>query len=412
MLTESIQNKINELFQDTPDNVGVAYGNKVIGGQQTNERSIVFMVEKKLPINEIPSEEVLPTTINIDGVEYKTDVIEVGKIEVFSCDGTTLGTCYGWQNPSTPPSNRNTIRPLQGGVSITSTSKQGTVGTMGFIAVDVETQAIVGVTNNHVVIGDAFYTSQRNLNSTIENELNDLAYQTGDYQPSPSNLQVGQVVRYVPIYRIGSPNQYDNYVDGALISLTSTTINNTVSFKQYGLTGNIPMPFASTSEINNLLSSNPPLYSTGRTTGPKEGSPCGLKINAVGVASAVSGYHSQGSTYSAYYGDLLCFTRINPDCSWPIYPGDSGSGLIANFSGTWKIIGLCFAGSQYFGYAARIDRVANMLGIEAWDGTAKNYIDPTTIQNITIPGGTSTKTTICNAKTYWQVGLTNTSNPC
>jgi hypothetical protein len=40
------------------------------------------------------------------------------------------------------------------------------------------------------------------------------------------------------------------------------------------------MPFASTLEINNLLNSNPELYSSGRTTGAK-GSPgtlCPLRI--------------------------------------------------------------------------------------------------------------------------------------
>ena len=411
MLTESIQNKINDLFQNTPDNIGVAYGNKIVGGQDTQERAIVFMVDKKLPINEISISDVLPSTIEIDGNIYKTDVVEVGIVEALACDSQTLGTCYGWQNIA--PANRNTIRPLQGGVSLTSTSHQGTVGTMGFVAVDVDSQALVGVTNNHVVIADSFYTTERNLNSVvIENELNDLTYQTGDYQPSPQNLQIGQVVRYVPIYNIGSPNQYNNYVDGALISLSSTTVSNSVSYKQYGLTGTSPMPFASTVEINTLLNTNPPLYSTGRTTGPKQGNPCGLKINSVGAISAVSGYKLQGVSTSVYFNDLISFTRINSDCSWPIYPGDSGSALIADFSGTWKIVGLCFAGSQFFGYAARIDKVALALGIEAWDGTPKNFIDPTTIQNITIPGSSSNKTIICDTKTYWQVGLTNTPNPC
>ena len=37
-------------------------------------------------------------------------------------------------------------------------------------AVDVATQALVGVTNNHVVIRDASYTSQRNPSGLIENE--------------------------------------------------------------------------------------------------------------------------------------------------------------------------------------------------------------------------------------------------
>ena len=50
---------------------------------------------------------------------------------------------------------------------------------------------------------------------------------------------------------------------------------------------------------------------------------------------------------------------------------DSGSALAAYIDGVWKIIGLCFAGSTYYGMACRIDNVAAQLNISAWDGTTK-----------------------------------------
>jgi hypothetical protein len=86
--------------------------------------------------------------------------------------------------------------------------------------------------------------------------------------------------------------------------------------------------------------------------------------------------------------------------------------LIADYSGTWKIIGLCLAGSTNYGLACRIDNVATQLGIEAWDGSAKNYIDFASQDIITVTGTSSDATIVCDGKTYWQIGAGLTNNPC
>jgi hypothetical protein len=407
MLTESIQQKIQELFDSTPDNVGVSYGKKRTNGQFTGEIGIVFSVETKLPLDQVPEDQVLPSSITIDGVDYITDVVQVGKVKTLACDSTTLNNCYTWQ--TVPVNNRLTCRPLKGGVSMLSFNNQAYLGTFGFIAVDVETQAFVGVSNNHVLIPDNFYTSSRNLNGVIQNELSDNVYQTGDVYPPDPDLKIGQVVRYVPLLTIGN-----NRVDGALFSIDEnpTYIFNSESIKQFGLSYNLPMAFATTAEINNLLATNPPVYSSGRTTGAKGEGLCGLTISQVGAASTVLGFHLQGAERSAYFVDTIGFTRSNPDCPYPITGGDSGSALIASFAGVWKIIGLVFATGEFEGFACRIDEVASQLGIEAWDGTTKNYIDPSTIVYKTVPGGSNNKTLSCGGSTYWQVGLTNASSPC
>ena len=368
MLTESIKQKIQELFDSTPDNIGVSYGRKISNGEFTGEIGITFTVETKLPLGEIPEDQVLPSSVTIDGVDYVTDVVQVGKIQALACDPTTLNNCYGWQ--TTPPGNRGSIRPLKGGISITSFNKQDAVGTLGFIAVDTVTQALVGVTNNHVVIKDAFYTSDRNINGIIENEMSDNVYQPGEiYPPSPS-AKIGEVLRYVPMNLSGN-----NKVDGALFSVASGDISNTESIKQYGLSYTAAMPFASTAEINGLLTTNPSVYSSGRTTGAKGEGLCTLVISQIGYTTIVGGYKLQGALQNVTFTDCIVFTRTNPDCSYPVYPGDSGSALIASFGGTWKIIGLVFAGSEFEGVACRIDEVASQLGIEAWNGSAKNYVN-------------------------------------
>lgn len=432
MLTQNIQNLINELFDATPDYVGVGLGYKQKNQTTTDQEAIIFFVTKKKPLSELNPNEVLPSLdIEIDGRLLKTDVVEVGEIVPLACNAP----CYSWQ--TVPPPNRGFIRPLKGGISITSKTKIGSVGTLGFIAVDTTTQALVGVTNNHVVIRDAFYTNQRTLNNIIQNEYDindgglyepDIVYQHGEWPAGstpPSNFQIGNVIRYVPIYKQSDPGV--NKVDGALVSVEcSPVIDFNESFKQFNLPYNLPIPFATTAEINSLLSTNPSLYSSGRTTGAKGNPTCPLRTLSIGTNITVggcgnvppSGYFSQGGCNIVNFSDVICFVRPENDpnlatvCSQPIAGGDSGSGLIADFNGTWKLIGLVFAGSPFFGYANRIDHVAAELGIEAWMGGPKPLVDNSTINFVTVNGLNNIKKVTCNGQSFWQVGTTSQVNTC
>jgi hypothetical protein len=73
------------------------------------------------------------------------------------------------------------------------------------------------------------------------------------------------------------------------------------------------MPFATTTEINDLLNINPPLASSGRTSGVKQGSPCGLKISQVGGSTSVAGYKLQGVTQAVPFSNIITFIRNSPD---------------------------------------------------------------------------------------------------
>jgi hypothetical protein len=397
-----------------------------------------------------------------------------GEITPLACDiscyqGETYlslwGTTLTSPQPYTNLANRQTQRPLKGGVSITSTShstpftNNGTVGTMGLVCQDSSSGALVGLTNNHVVIRDAYYTDQRTYTNP-QNEYDlidssntiqgDYVYQTGESQPvNPGGTQeIGRVMRYVPMYTsasiVANPSLI-NKVDGAIFSLycTSSTgatiIDFTSSFQQVGLTYTSSMPFASTAEIDNLINNNYELLSSGRTTGAK-GSPdtlCPLRI--VGYASFPISYPLQGTQTLSYFTDVIAFakpadsssfspsTPLTPAtlCPYPVWGGDSGSTLIANIGGTWKIIGLVFAGNgasynpslgyqiaSSFGYACRIDQVAEQLGIKAWTGSAAPVVDHNTITYRTVSGSNDDKTLICSGSTYWQVGLTEKHNIC
>jgi hypothetical protein len=404
-MNENIKNKIEELFNSTPEGVGVMFGNKITNGEYTGEESIVFTVEKKKPLSELSPEEHLPSEVEIDGKTYKTDVFETGVIETFACPSNITSACYSWQY--TAPGNRQTIRPLKGGVSLTSSNLQGYVGTLGFMAVDSATGALVGVTNNHVVIADAYYSSFRSTTGILQNETSDSAYQTGDSQPSTSSLKIGEVLRYVPI---STPPTF-NQVDGAMVSIDQSVMSDSETFKQYGLSGTSVMPFASTAEIDALVG-NSLVSSSGRSTGVKQGPLCGLTIQGVSYVTGVSGYKLQGNSTVAYFNNCISFTRVNPDCQWPIYPGDSGSALVATIDGVDKIVGLCFAGGSTIGIASRIDQVAEQLGIEAWDGTTPEFVDLSSKKLVTVTGFNNTKTITCSGQTLWQVGVINGVRIC
>jgi hypothetical protein len=417
MNIEDIKLKVQELAISTPNINSISYGYKFVGGEQTDELCIMYGVEQKKPLSELSDDEILPSEIAIGENVLKTDVFEVGVAEQLACNAY----CGQIAGPNSAV-NRAFTRPLKGGLSITSTNNISTVGTLGFIGVHSETQTLVGVTNNHVIIQDAFYTSERNLYDVIGNEYSpiDYVYQNGESGTIPTNpaYTIGQSLRYVPI----SKNNI-NYVDGAIFSLEADDVNIETSYQQVGASDyTLPLPFATTEEIDNLLSTNPMLYSSGRTTGPKGGSSCPMRVFAL-FSATILAYNLQGVPTICQFLDQITFVKPENDpslttiCSNPIYSGDSGSALIADFDGTRKIIGLVYAsgsvgGIIYYGYANRIDRVASELGIEAWNGTAKGYVDPTSITYKTTYNGSSNKTITCEDKTYWQVGLTTLDNPC
>jgi hypothetical protein len=415
MNIEDIKLKVQELAISTPNINSVSYGYKFVGNEQTDELCIMYGVEEKKPLSELSPEEILPSEIEIGEHKLKTDVLQMNNVESLACNPY----CGQVGGPNSA-ANRAVTRPLKGGLSITSTNNANTVGTFGFIGVHTETQTLVGVTNNHVTIQDAFYTSERNLAGVIKNEYSpvDYVYQNGE-GINPANI-IGQSLRYVPLIKQGNGV---NFVDAAIFSLDPAYVDIATSYQQAGVSDYTqPLPFATTAEIDNLLSTNPMLYSSGRTTGPKGGASCPMRVFSIFSTSIIK-FKLQGTLTFTFWSDLITFVKpvndpsLSPICDNPIYSGDSGSALIADFGGVRKIIGLAFAGGLvdgiiYYGYACRIDRVAAEIGIEAWDGTAKGYVDPASITYKTTYNGSSNKILSCDDVNYWQVGLTTLDNPC
>lgn len=161
----------------------------------------------------------------------------------------------------------------------------------------------------------------------------------------------------------------------------------------------------------NFIISKNPIISAGRTTGGKGEGDTKLLIYQFPVAASVA-YYRQGVSTVIDYSDLIAFvattgtTRpIQFTCNYPIWHGDSGSALIADISGTKKIIGLCFAGSTNLGVACRIDRVATAMNISAWNGEPVNFSDTSNIMEYTVNGLSDLEYIDFEGKRYWQVGL-------
>ena len=79
MLTNSIQQKIDELFENTPNDIGVGYGKKITNGEYTGEVAIIFHVKEKLPLVLIDKElrkEFTCEKPNISGIEFEPEKIE------------------------------------------------------------------------------------------------------------------------------------------------------------------------------------------------------------------------------------------------------------------------------------------------------------------------------------------------
>lgn len=423
IINQIIQNE----FESGRNNlVSVGYGFKVKNGERTGELSFIYRFKEKKPLSQLDTNQIIPKTISLSGETYTTDVIEgvISPIAYEFCPSST----YWWQQWPPPVPNRNFTRPLKGGLSISNFSKMAnSTGTLGFIAVDNDTNSLVGVTNNHVIVLDSWYASLRPPQNGKTNAYLDKVIQPNEPTIYGFQYEIGYVKKYVPITGLTTPVTY-NKADAALCTLNQSDIDPLTSFQIVGMTGwTQPMEFATTSEIDNLLISNPYLFSAGRTSGAKGEGIGKLLISSLNTTSSLE-YYKQGVKIPAYFSRCIEFimssstTTQGNYCYDPIYAGDSGSALCAEINGVRKIIGVVFAAGyipspappgtngpyadRYLtGVANRIDDVASLLNISAWTGQTVNYTNLNTTESVCLSTNASDKFVVLSGKTFWQLGL-------
>lgn len=435
----NLKTKIQDLFDSTPDSINsVSYGRKYKSGLETNDLCIVFGVDKKKRIEDLSQEEILPSEIIIDGKKYLTDVVESIMPTLLTCNGYSPGVESN-SNIQKLRGNPNLLYPFKGGQEIIKfptdwTLVDGTysisIGTLGFFAVDNNDNKVVGVTNSHVAVSKYLYCDdQQNSEGLKINPYNsclpDFTFKNGPkYYPGELAYDVSTnsnyiVCQYIKRYRPFSTTK-TNYVDGALLVMDTNAVDGN-SYKIHQPDGvadyTAYMPFATTAELDNLLNTDPTVYSTGRTTGPKgygSTSDCQLRMTQINSTRNISFKQSVDSdTKITVFSDIIVY-KYRDDSLYPSGGGDSGSALVAVISGVRKIIGLVFAGNSTEGLAIRIDRIANDLNIRAWDS---NYI-----LNKTLPtpeyrvakvsfGYGGSDSVVIGGKQFYQAGFTKRNNP-
>ena len=392
-LTKEIKDKIDDVAKTFAKGnttiVSVGLGQKVSAGKVTGDSAIVIGVTEKKPIEELSSDEMIPSEVTVGDTVIKIDIIQQSPVQLFSCT-----TCGGWNGSNSGQfTNRQFTRPLRGGITMAR-------------------------------------------------------YQT------VSNYSVGTLgisLRYAPIHMASSG--FVNQVDAAIYSVNWTDIENVnspstgeyASWVPIGLESvitNQNAPFATTAELDDIYNTNPDVWSSGRTSGARGKGICGFlrvygsSMNLPNVATALG---------PVDYNDIIAVIRPSdddntsqqPGCFNPGLQGDSGSAVYAEFGSVKKLIGLLFAGNCIIGtmpvadqgneccsgtpgldscstvfYLCRIDKIAEQLGIQWWDAAAASQytVKTNTMEFITEPGGSNFRTQICDGKTYYQAGLTNTLN--
>ena len=398
-----IESYVKHWFETTNDEVHcVFYGVRYKDWKPDhNEWGIVFNVKKKKTKKELAPGELLPDKINIKGQVFKTDVIECPQLSQHYCQYAPDDPNIQWLQ-GTP----NFLKPMKGGQEIVQFPTRWTKrpdgkfscgrGTLGFFAIDNYDNRLIGVTNAHVATANYTIPSDRGVENQTANTYN-CRVGIPWYNINPKACFVPTCVSvqdYIPGLELSSDvvlfypfsgvkrfmpqfNQSYNYVDcGILVPNSSNGVDyfNDFSYQQWQPIGSqqyqFHMPFATTAELNNLPGQNIRVYATGRTTGPKGyGSNPQCWMTVTGVHGYQNVYTIDGSTVP--FADCLFYNWVYP--AYPYVdarvsaPGDSGSCILGDINGVRKIIGLNFAGNPLYGIANRIDQVASIMNIRAWE---------------------------------------------
>ena len=143
-----LQRRHVDWLLDHPDVTAVDVNHKTVGGEQTDQLSLVIWVKQKLPEEEVSKNRRLPR--EIEG--FQTDVVE-GEIQLVSA----TCTC------------RPSLGELRGGHCIKIKNSNSQVGTLGYFTVRTDNASDIGILSNcHVTgeIGNMIATNDRRLTST------------------------------------------------------------------------------------------------------------------------------------------------------------------------------------------------------------------------------------------------------
>jgi len=298
-------------------------GTKHSRGVDTGRPCVTVAVARKKPASELTADELLPT--RVDGIV--TDVIE-----------TPVIRAHG-------PMDR--IRPVIGGLSA-HVDTGPFAGTLGGVVVDVSTNRLVALTNNHCagLLYDPAYATPDSGRLAIVG-LDMLQPSPGDGGTAPAD-RVGSVVRGHPM-RFGTTQGTPvNVIDAAVCSIDE------IGDAWFSILDAHAGPF-----LFGTAQAGMTVAKSGRTTGMTQG-----VVESANVAVNIS--YGAGDRNTAMFQDQIYYTG-----SVVSLPGDSGSLVLAIIDGQIRVVGLHFAGDDAgtMAFANHIHTVSNLLEISAWDGS-------------------------------------------
>ncbi|WP_157857802.1 hypothetical protein [Streptomyces durhamensis] len=279
--------------------VGVGIGEKIVAGRSTGLLAVKVFVRHKFPLDHVPEEHQLPTSL--DGLDV--DVEQVGTIVAFG------------------PDPKLRYRPLHPGSSVGYEDPEGQVVMAGTLGAIVSNHAGYFILSNNHVLAD-------------ESRLDP---GTPIYQPglldggNPANDEVAKLTRFIPL------KPENNTVDCAIAQLDPKIVAAVAELVAGPPTG------TATAVLHQAVEKS------GRTTGFTTG-----KVTSVNTDAAVA-YETGTFTFT---GQIA----ITGDGGHPFSAaGDSGSLIMDRATG--KAVGLLFAGGSTTTFANPIDEVTAALDV-------------------------------------------------
>lgn len=296
-------------FLDYPGVVGVGVGMKEVGGRQTDRMCLTVMVQKKLPVNEIPRKHLIPGQVR----SLVTDVLEVGKLKAH-----VLSEGGGPAGPVPDEAYLARLRPARPGASIGHFRKP--TGTFGAVVRDRGTGRPLILSNNHIL-----------ANST---DGRDGRARPGDpiLQPGPEDGGtrrdvLARLSRFVPLFK-DKPNDLD-------CAVAEPLKDDLVAPEIIGLG---PVTGLAAPTINKIV------LKSGRGSGVTRG-----KVLAV------------NATVKVEYPVGFLKLRHQLVCSRMSVNGDSGALLVDENN---RAIGVVFSGSPRLTVSSPIRPVLDALGVD------------------------------------------------
>jgi hypothetical protein len=128
-LSESVRRIYWPTYRQDPNVVGSAFGQRIVGGQPTDEPAVVIYVMRKVSSRFLPTTRELPRRLFIGGSHIEVDVVETGPIYPLTFAART--------------------RPAPSGISIGHPLI--TAGTLGCLVTDDSDGSLCILSNNHVL---------------------------------------------------------------------------------------------------------------------------------------------------------------------------------------------------------------------------------------------------------------------